>query len=204
MPTVRLKITPERTKMMCDCVRMGGTYDAAARAGGINRTTLYDWLRKGDQGREPWATFAHEFKEAYHQAELQMLASVKAAALGKGVYERSPSWQAAAWLLERSRGYNRSGAAGALPLRGAPPKNETPHAERLRIAEELIEDARALGLSPDKMLPLYEELRMARVAVEIDRGDMISSQEDLIKGLTEFPAELLEAALQRRQNADDD
>jgi hypothetical protein len=188
------KLTPERSKQMCDCARLSGTYDAACRAGGIDRTTLYRWLEKGKRGVEPYATFCQDFQTAYYQAEAQMLAVIKSAAMGKGAYEKNPTWQAAAWLLERSRNYNKSGSGG-LPLKAPAPIKETPEQERYRIAVEIYEDGKAMGLAADRMVPVVTEYLSAKVALMEADGSVMNSREDLIAALNQLPKDLLQAAL---------
>jgi transposase len=45
-------------------IRNGATREAAAKVVGRSRSTLQDWLARGDQGEEPYASFAHRVREA--------------------------------------------------------------------------------------------------------------------------------------------
>lgn len=80
-------------------LRAGAYPETAAALAGINRDTLYDWLKKGrgddkTPPREPFATFAREVEAAMAEAELRDLEILRRAA-EDGV------WQASAWRLER-------------------------------------------------------------------------------------------------------
>ncbi len=56
-----------------------------------------DWLARGREGEKPFADFLDRVKEAEAQAESEMVACVRTAAL------EPARWQAAAWWLERAR-----------------------------------------------------------------------------------------------------
>ena len=85
-------------------LRTGATMVAAAAKGGINKSTLYDWLEKGRlekeaaaaRGVEPAGAFA-EFADAVMRAraESEVLHLENIAVAGR------KDWRAAAWILEK-------------------------------------------------------------------------------------------------------
>ncbi len=91
---------------ICDFVRMGSYLETAAAAVGIDRTTLYAWLKHGnvfieaeDAGKPrnmkhaKYKRFVENITKAAAEAELMDLQRIDAAA--------DNIWQAAAWKLER-------------------------------------------------------------------------------------------------------
>lgn len=89
------KLTPELQAKICDAIRAGNYCETAAAFGGIDKTTLYDWMRRGARARHGiYADFSHAVEKALADAEARDVALIaKAAADGH--------WQAAAWRLER-------------------------------------------------------------------------------------------------------
>lgn len=57
-------LTPELAKAICDTVRRVGFQYVAAERNGIHRNTLINWLGRGEEGEEPYASFADAFAEA--------------------------------------------------------------------------------------------------------------------------------------------
>jgi hypothetical protein len=56
-------------RALVDSIRRG-TYDwVAAEAAGISLATYYRWMARGQQGEEPWVTFAVEVRRARAQAQ---------------------------------------------------------------------------------------------------------------------------------------
>lgn len=95
------KLTPETVKMICDTIRAGNYMETAAARAGINKETLYRWLRiaataKPGGPNQKYREFGDAVAKAMADAEAFHVAIVaKAAASGK--------WLAAAWWLERAR-----------------------------------------------------------------------------------------------------
>lgn len=89
---------------VCRAIRVGAYLDAAAAAGGVSRSTLIDWVRRGERDlTEDRDTVMAEFKFAYDlatsDAEIIMLETIHAAATHPDPKIRD--WKAAAWRLER-------------------------------------------------------------------------------------------------------
>lgn len=97
----RIKLNEEREKRIIQAIKLGGTYQIAAENAGIARSTLYDWLRKGDkQAKGLYRTFLDNFKKAEAAAALAALANISRAS-------QNGDWKASAWLLERRKNYSR-------------------------------------------------------------------------------------------------
>lgn len=83
----RSKLTPQTQKRILDAIKLGATYELAAKYGGISYETFNEW-RKGKPA----------FSEALAQAEgdgaLIWLAKIEKAA-------SDGDWRAAAWKMER-------------------------------------------------------------------------------------------------------
>lgn len=89
------KLTPELQKTIVAYVRAGAYVETAAAAAGIDKTTFYDWLRRGaDQKKGIFRDFSHAIEKAVAESEIADIARINKAA-ADGV------WQAAAWRLER-------------------------------------------------------------------------------------------------------
>lgn len=86
------KCTPEVIALIADKLESGIYADSAAILAGISEKTYYNWLERGENGVEPYATFLQATKDATAKAEQGALTTVRAA---------GPGWQANAWFLER-------------------------------------------------------------------------------------------------------
>lgn len=87
------KYSPHLHRRIVLALRQGAYVETAAAAAGINKTTLYDWLKRGARGEEPFATFSADIEAAQADAELRDVKLVGEAA--------KTDWRAAAWRLER-------------------------------------------------------------------------------------------------------
>jgi hypothetical protein len=83
----RTKRTPETAKKFCDAIRLGATYDLAARYAGMSDSTFERW-------RESDPDFAEQVRDAEGAAVVGWLAKIEKAA-------NDGEWTAAAWKLER-------------------------------------------------------------------------------------------------------
>jgi transposase len=89
------KLTPELQGCICEALRRGAYVETAAALAGIDKTTLYDWLKRGGREEEgPFVEFSHAVQKAQAEAEMRDLDRVDAAA-------QAGTWQASAWRLER-------------------------------------------------------------------------------------------------------
>lgn len=94
-PGRKTKLTPERQTKILNAIRAGAYMETAAAAAGVNKETLYAWLKRGNVEPESiFGAFVEAVHEAQASAELRdVLTLSKAAADG--------DWRAAAWRLER-------------------------------------------------------------------------------------------------------
>lgn len=88
------KLTPEVREIICKAI-VGGNYkETAAQAAGIDKGTLYNWLKAGEAAKSgAFFDFFNAVKKAESEAELRNVVIIQQAA--------KKSWQAAAWYLER-------------------------------------------------------------------------------------------------------
>jgi hypothetical protein len=124
------KLSPDITDRIVNAIRAGAYVETAAEFAGLNKTTFYDWLKRGAKDREaerdsPFAQFAHAIEKAMADSELMDLGTIGLFAKGFPVEkvtvvvapdphtgemverERKTEttirreWTAAAWRLER-------------------------------------------------------------------------------------------------------
>lgn len=102
------KLTKKIQEDICRAVRAGNYIETAAAHVGINKTTLYDWMKRGarekeriaknprarvKKSEEPYVEFSNAIEKALADAEVRDVAIIANAA--------KENWQAAAWRLER-------------------------------------------------------------------------------------------------------
>lgn len=106
------KISQELIEKICLAVRAGNYIETAAAYAGVNKSTLYDWLKRGARARGGgiYKDFSNAVEQAMATAEVHMVAKIAKAA------ERN--WGAAAWHLERTRPA-RFGKQERMELTGA-------------------------------------------------------------------------------------
>lgn len=113
------KFTQALAEKVLQYVRSGAYIETAAAAAGINKQTLFRWLREGAKGKnKSLSDFSAAVEKALGEAELRDLLIIGRAATGGEVIadvtvtkpdgttvrDRKlsvPQWQAAAWRLER-------------------------------------------------------------------------------------------------------
>jgi len=89
------KLTPELQTKIVAFIRAGGYVETAAAAAGINKSTFYDWLKRGAaQKAGPYREFSDAVEKAAAESEMADVARINKAA-------QDGVWQAAAWRLER-------------------------------------------------------------------------------------------------------
>ncbi len=94
------KFTKERKERIIKAIAAGCTYEMAADYAGISRTTLWGWLRKGeDPKQKSYCTFLNDVKSAEIEGAMVHLGTITAAS--------SKDWKASAWMLERRHGYSK-------------------------------------------------------------------------------------------------
>lgn len=90
----RSKFTPQIRRILYEGILRGLTNELAAKAAGIDESTLYDWIKKGEaQKSGAYFEFAKSLTRARARAERR---------LADCVFKAAPTeWRAAAWALER-------------------------------------------------------------------------------------------------------
>ena len=141
------KLTPEVQEEICAALRAGNYIEPSAMRAGINKATLYNWLKKGGQENErvargraqgrncvvsaklqPYVDFLDAVKKAEAEAEARDVAIIAKAALTQ--------WQAAAWRLERKH-FKRWGRKQALAVGNLDDKPL--QVQTLKIGDQIIE-----------------------------------------------------------------
>lgn len=90
---MRAKLTPAIVATILKAARLGASMRTCARAAGLGKSTLANWLDRGaDDTRGPYADLFIAFERAQAERELEALKVIRA---------RADNWQAAAWYLER-------------------------------------------------------------------------------------------------------
>lgn len=90
----KLTLTEEITAQLEAILRAGNYLDVACNAVGIARRTFDKWVEYGRAGRAEYVDFAVRMDKARATGEVRNVAVIASAA--------TDSWQAAAWLLERT------------------------------------------------------------------------------------------------------
>lgn len=176
-----------------EAARAGATRKIQAQAAGVHPSTLLKWLA---EGRDPKcrSRLKRELFVGVERAEAEgaeaLLAQIRDAAVEGG------RWQAAAWLLERRHGYNRSGGASTQREHAElDDLTDVGEVESLRRQLAEVNRANQLALESGSFQAYIAGQRLSRqlwadlaVALGAERHDPV---EDLDSA--EFRAELREA-----------
>lgn len=135
------KYTTELADSIIAFIRGGAYIETASVAAGINKSTLYDWLKRSRKGDTPYAGFHDRVEKALAEAELADWGTIGKAA-------RDGAWQAAAWRLERKfpDKYGRKDRHEITGAEGGPielaPSGALPEltSEQMRIIEGWVVD----------------------------------------------------------------
>lgn len=90
------KCTPDTTEKVCEALKLGVSWAAAAAHAGITERCVMEWCERGKGGEEPFAQFLQAATRARDSAEVRMAAIVMKAA-------QEGNASAAQWWLERRR-----------------------------------------------------------------------------------------------------
>lgn len=94
-----LKLDKETADRLCEAAEAGLKREACAHYAGIDPSTLYRWINFGREGRPVYAEFYKRLELSRAKAQRRLLDTIENAAMS--------SWQAAAWILERSFGWSK-------------------------------------------------------------------------------------------------
>jgi hypothetical protein len=131
------KFDQVKAKKILDLVKAGNYIFIAAAGARIANKTLYNWMRRGARGEEPFESFLEDINEAQAIAESVAVMNIRKAG--------ETSWQAWAWWLERTRP-ERYSRRDTFDLKVT-----------LREQVEII--AREKGLPPERMEQMYIEAK---------------------------------------------
>ena len=105
-----IKLTPETQRTILGAVRAGNFLTVASNLAGIDPDTLAGWIKKGEKGVEPYASFVKEFRRAEIEGEVTLVALWKRAA--------PEDWRAAKELLAKRYPERWSDHAARLAVLG--------------------------------------------------------------------------------------
>ena len=81
-------------------LKLGLTYELAAKYAGVDRTTIFNWMKRGQEDAEGiYFDFFHAVKAAEGICAAQCMTRIMRAA-------EAGQWQAAGWIMERRFGYS--------------------------------------------------------------------------------------------------
>lgn len=123
------KLDDLRSKRICDALKKGHSFAAAAQAGGIDESTLHDWRKRGRDGEEPYAEFSKRVDAADAEAEDRAVQVLQNALMGDDMkLAADTAWK---WLARRR------------PAQWAEQKGEPPPTDA--EVQQLVEKIRASG-----------------------------------------------------------
>lgn len=135
-------LTPAIKKKIVTCIEKGNYLDTAAAFAGVHRTTLNDWLRRGDDEEQGiYRDFSDEVHTAMAKAEIDAIEVINT--VGKKV------WQAKAWWLER-RFAEKWGKKDKIEHTG-------PNGKSIEVSEE-IAIKKLLNLTDDQLDGILSEI----------------------------------------------
>ena len=89
------KLSQHIVDIICEYLASGNYISVACEAAGIDTVTLRRWSVRAEEGEEPYVEFVRQLKEAEAKAEALRLSRIDKAG--------DKSWQALAWILERTK-----------------------------------------------------------------------------------------------------
>lgn len=93
------KLDDLREKRICDALRDGHSYAAAASAGGVDEATLHRWRQLGRDGDEQYREFYERVQRADREAEDRAVQVLKSAMGGEDMrLATDTAWK---WLARR-------------------------------------------------------------------------------------------------------
>lgn len=95
LPEERGKLTEATARTFCTFIRGGQGIRMSCAASGISHQGFYNWMKKANEGVEPYATFKLQVEKAQAEWAEQTTQHIDLAA-ARG------DWRAAAWRLERA------------------------------------------------------------------------------------------------------
>jgi transposase-like protein len=88
------KLSPARRAVILESLKKGRSIQATASLAGVNKSTIYRWLKRARKGDEAFIEFLEQIEYAQAQFEAEAVDAIRK----KG---KEGAWQAYAWMLER-------------------------------------------------------------------------------------------------------
>lgn len=116
-PGRRTKLTEGVSRILVEAVRKGVPVEIACQKARIGTTTYYEWQKRGEEGKEPYASFLGDLKEADADFVEEAMDNLRASAL-------SGNDRAAMFMLRvrhpehfsEKQSVELSGSVGCTPL----------------------------------------------------------------------------------------
>lgn len=89
--------TPEIIERAGELATAGNYFECIFVCLEIPKSTAYDWLSWGDEGREPYCRFSDALRKGWAAAEARLTAQIQQ----HGQADQPGQWTALAWFLER-------------------------------------------------------------------------------------------------------
>lgn len=86
---------PEKVEAFLKAVEDGMSNKMACALSGVNDSSLYNWLKMAEEGNAKYADFLAKYKKARAKFVRKHVKNIERAS-------DNGSWQASAWMLERS------------------------------------------------------------------------------------------------------
>jgi len=74
-------ITSEKTAAIVAGIRLGAPLEVAAQAAGVPARTFWDWMRRGDEGKRPYAEFSQSVRTCEAEVHVLVVGSIRQAAI---------------------------------------------------------------------------------------------------------------------------
>ena len=88
----KTKLNPETQNKIIQGIRVGATHEHAAAYAGIDGSTFYNWMKRGEKEKKGiYFEFFEAVKKAQGESVVGLLAKIN----------QSDTWQSKAWILER-------------------------------------------------------------------------------------------------------
>jgi len=116
-----LETNPEVGDLLCELRAKGLTIMACIAAVGVKKSTFFQWLSFGEEGREPFSSFVLKWEAAEAQMQYDALNVINGAMEGNEAVT-DMSLKAATWLLERKfpRDFGKSVVENDVTVTPAP------------------------------------------------------------------------------------
>jgi|TARA_R100000084_G_C4641201_1_gene143950 hypothetical protein len=94
------KLNPKTQTKFIQGLKLGLTYELAASYAGVDRTTIFNWMRRGKEDEDGiYFDFFNAVKQSEGLCAAQCMTRIIRAA-------ENGQWQAAGWIMERRYGYS--------------------------------------------------------------------------------------------------